>query len=194
MATKKHFKNRRNYYRILHVQQDAPIEVIKSSYRTIMGELGSHPDRGGNHTEAILLNEAYQTLCNPRKRVEYDFLLSLRQKKAHKVFVSRKNRSHQSENHCAPNPRAQSQSKQHHQKKHTKPSNIDMRNIQRIKQEGSVSYALPRSMHYHPGELIDLSPKGMHSSLGRKLPPQRTSRSGPHFYLHLQRSRIVVRF
>ena len=29
-------QNRRNYYRILHVQQDAPVEIIKTSYRTLM--------------------------------------------------------------------------------------------------------------------------------------------------------------
>ena len=36
-------KNRRNYYRLLHVQPDAPTEVIKSSYRTLMRTLKRHP-------------------------------------------------------------------------------------------------------------------------------------------------------
>jgi len=36
-------ENRRHYYRILHVQPDAPLEVIKSSYRTLMTKLGSTP-------------------------------------------------------------------------------------------------------------------------------------------------------
>ena len=35
--TMKH--NRRNYYRILHVQMDAPTEIIKASYRTCMQKL-----------------------------------------------------------------------------------------------------------------------------------------------------------
>jgi DnaJ-class molecular chaperone len=50
--------NRRNYYRILHVQPDAPTEVIKSSYRTLMQRLKMHPDLGGDHSEAALINEA----------------------------------------------------------------------------------------------------------------------------------------
>jgi predicted transcriptional regulator len=32
-------KNRRNYYRILQVQPDAPVEIIRASYRTMMREL-----------------------------------------------------------------------------------------------------------------------------------------------------------
>lgn len=31
--------NRRNYYRILQVQPDAPPEIIRASYRTLMKEL-----------------------------------------------------------------------------------------------------------------------------------------------------------
>jgi hypothetical protein len=39
-------QNRRNYYRILHVQPDAPMEVIRASYRTLMQKLRFHPDLG----------------------------------------------------------------------------------------------------------------------------------------------------
>ena len=39
-------ENRRNYYRILQVQPDAPVEVIKASYRALMRELRLHPDLG----------------------------------------------------------------------------------------------------------------------------------------------------
>lgn len=62
--------NRRNYYRLLHVQADAPAEVIKASYRALM--LLNHPDRGGDHAEAVLLNEAYAVLCDAEKRKAYD--------------------------------------------------------------------------------------------------------------------------
>ncbi len=171
MLQPKNFKNRRNYYRILHVQQDAPIEVIKASYRTIMGELGSHPDMGGTHSEAIVLNEAYQTLCDSRKRVEYDFLLSLRQKKSHKVFASRKNRSNQSGDKSAPKPPPQTKSKDDDQKQHTKPFNLEKRNINRMKQQGNMSFTLPRSVHYHQGELVDLSPQGMQFISKEKIDP-----------------------
>jgi curved DNA-binding protein CbpA len=64
--------NRRNYYRILHVQPDAPAEVIKSSYRTLMQRLRMHPDLGGDHWNASLINEAYTVLMDPDQRAAYD--------------------------------------------------------------------------------------------------------------------------
>lgn len=66
-------RNRRNYYRILHVQPEAPPEIITAAYRTLMGPLRQHPDRGGSHQAAALLNEAYVvhvrflTLCLARQ-------------------------------------------------------------------------------------------------------------------------------
>jgi len=65
-------KNRRNYYRILHVQPDAPLEIIKTSYRTLLLKLKKHPDLGGNHWESTLLNEAKEVLLDPSKRAKYD--------------------------------------------------------------------------------------------------------------------------
>ncbi|MDJ0927389.1 MAG: DnaJ domain-containing protein [Gammaproteobacteria bacterium] len=70
-------ENRRNYYRILHVQPDAPTEVIKSSYRTLMQRLRMHPDLGGDHWNAALINEAYAVLTDPEQRAEYDRQLPL---------------------------------------------------------------------------------------------------------------------
>lgn len=64
-------KNRRNYYRILFVQPDAPVEVIKASYRALMGPLKLHPDLGGDHEEAALINEAYRVLKDPVRREAY---------------------------------------------------------------------------------------------------------------------------
>lgn len=65
-------RNRRNYYRILQVQPDAPAEVIRASYRALMRELKNHPDLGGSTSEATLLNEAYETLSDPARRAAYD--------------------------------------------------------------------------------------------------------------------------
>jgi DnaJ-class molecular chaperone len=65
-------KNRRNYYRILQVQPDAPQEIIQASYRTLMLELKRHPDLGGSNDEAALLNEAYEILRDPQQRAAYD--------------------------------------------------------------------------------------------------------------------------
>lgn len=67
MATEK-----RNLYRILHVQPEAPLEVIKASYRALMTTLGAHPDRGGSHDQAAALNTAYAVLSDPQRRAEYD--------------------------------------------------------------------------------------------------------------------------
>lgn len=68
-------KNRRNFYRILSVQPDAPTEVIKASYRALMRDLKKHPDLGGDVWSAQVLNEAYATLVDPAKRLAYDRLL-----------------------------------------------------------------------------------------------------------------------
>jgi hypothetical protein len=61
-----------DYYKLLHVQPDAPDEVIKASYRTLMQRLGMHPDLGGDHATAVLINEAFTILSDPAKRAAYD--------------------------------------------------------------------------------------------------------------------------
>lgn len=63
---------RRNYYRLLHVQPDAPREIIRSSYRTMMQKMRVHPDLGGDERHAANLNEAYAILSDPRTRAAYD--------------------------------------------------------------------------------------------------------------------------
>ncbi len=65
-------KNRRNYYRLLCVQPDAPLAVIRSSYAALMLKLKQHPDLGGDHETAALLNEAYAVLSHPAQRADYD--------------------------------------------------------------------------------------------------------------------------
>jgi curved DNA-binding protein CbpA len=64
--------NRRNYYRILHVQPEAPGQVITASYRTMMSKLRLHPDLGGDTANAALINEAYAVLSDPARRATYD--------------------------------------------------------------------------------------------------------------------------
>ena len=65
-------ENRRNYYRGLQVQPDAPAEVIKASYRTLMHKLRHHPDLGGDQWNAAIINDAYAVLSNIEKRAAYD--------------------------------------------------------------------------------------------------------------------------
>ncbi|MCB1756363.1 MAG: DnaJ domain-containing protein [Gammaproteobacteria bacterium] len=71
-------QNKRNFYRLLHVQFDAPDAVIKASYRSMMQKLKMHPDLGGDEATAKLLNEALETLLDPQKRARYDKSLSER--------------------------------------------------------------------------------------------------------------------
>jgi curved DNA-binding protein CbpA len=63
---------RRNLYRILHVQPEAPAEVIKAAYRALMSTLRAHPDLGGDHEQAARLNAAYAVLSDPVQRRAYD--------------------------------------------------------------------------------------------------------------------------
>jgi len=69
-------RNPPNYYRILHVQPDAPDAVIKSTHRTLMQRMKMHPDLGGDHAQAVLINEAFAVLSDPAKRAAYDRTLA----------------------------------------------------------------------------------------------------------------------
>lgn len=66
---------RRNLYRILHVQPEAPQEVIRASYRTLMSTLRAHPDLGGDPEAAARINAAYAVLTDPERRRAYDHSL-----------------------------------------------------------------------------------------------------------------------
>ena len=66
----------RNYYRLLGVDPTAPPAVVRAAYRAMMGEVGRHPDRGGGHEGAILLNRAKEILLDPELRAQYDRLRS----------------------------------------------------------------------------------------------------------------------
>lgn len=61
-----------DYYIILQVHPEAHQEVIKRAYRTIIGMLQAHPDLGGEHEDAIRMNEAYRVLSHPETRKAYD--------------------------------------------------------------------------------------------------------------------------
>lgn len=65
-------KNKRNYYRVLFVQPDAPMAVIQASYRAIMQKLKFHPDLGGDDWNAAVVNEAFAVLSDATRRAEYD--------------------------------------------------------------------------------------------------------------------------
>lgn len=72
--------NRRNFYRLLQIQPDAPLSIIKSSYRTLLRKLRMHPDLGGDSASARDLNLAYSTLKSAPRRAAYDRELRQRYK------------------------------------------------------------------------------------------------------------------
>lgn len=65
-------EERRNLYRILYVQPEAPAELIAAAYRCLMTKLRHHPDLGGDHETAVRINHAYAVLSDPRQRKVYD--------------------------------------------------------------------------------------------------------------------------
>lgn len=65
-------RERRSYYRILYVQPEAPQEIIRAAYRSLMTKLKMHPDLGGDHDTAVAINQAYDVLSDPAKRRAYD--------------------------------------------------------------------------------------------------------------------------
>lgn len=67
---------RRNLYRLLHVQPEAPLEVIKASFRAQMSTMRGHPDLGGDPEQAARLIAAYDVLSDPERRRAYDLSLS----------------------------------------------------------------------------------------------------------------------
>ncbi len=66
------FRPEIDYYEILQVHPRASQEMIKKAYRTLMGEMGGHPDLGGDEERAKLINEAYGVLGDPDLRAGYD--------------------------------------------------------------------------------------------------------------------------
>jgi len=73
-----------SYYDILKVTPDASADVIASAYRTLMSKMKKHPDLGGDTEEAASINEAYETLSDPKRRKRYDATLSRRTKRKEK--------------------------------------------------------------------------------------------------------------
>jgi curved DNA-binding protein CbpA len=173
-------KNRRNYYRILKVQPDAPVEIIRASYRTLMRELKLHPDLGGSTYDASLLNEAYETLSNSARRAAYD----------EKTHVRNFRRNEPVSNPDSPPaailcPFCRTQLTRQAQEREICPScNVPLpsskpaesdpasrRTIARIKKNDPITYA--HSFPEVPGEgkLLDLSPKGMRFICSARLDP-----------------------
>ncbi len=165
-------KNRRNYYRILQVQPDAPLEIIRACYHTLMHTLKKHPDLGGEHWNAVILNEAYETLSDMNKRAEYDKMLfefyikkpfpkvSSHKKPFISIFcpfckrpLARKAKPGES----CPTCRSPLQSNNNQEV-----LNRDYnRSVNRIKRSGNIRYYSYWPQRGQKAKIIDLSPRGI---------------------------------
>ena len=69
-------ENRRNYYRVLHVQPDAPVEIIRTSYRTQMEQLRGSGDRDAMRAQMRPLMEKQQAeiraVLTPDQQRQFD--------------------------------------------------------------------------------------------------------------------------
>lgn len=59
-----------DYYQVLGVQKTASDDEIKKAYRKLA--MRHHPDKGGSTEEFQKIQEAYDTLSDPQKRLAYD--------------------------------------------------------------------------------------------------------------------------
>jgi curved DNA-binding protein CbpA len=171
-------KNRRNYYRILQVQPDAPIEILRASYHALMHKLKQHPDLGGSTSNAALLNEAYETLSDPQRRAAYDEELFDRftgpanapnRRPFPNVFcpVCRKSLARKPQpGETCPTCRTPLQSK--------KPSDLEQdhqRSLARRKSDARILYYSAWPGRARAGRMVDLSPRGMRFLCSEKLTP-----------------------
>jgi len=60
-----------DYYRILHVQPDAPTAVIHAIYRTLLQRLQTSATFAGE-ADPAMIEEAYAVLGNAQRRAAYD--------------------------------------------------------------------------------------------------------------------------
>ena len=63
----------KNLYVVLGVSEDATSSEIKKSYRSL--SLVHHPDKGGSIEKFQELNDAYESLSDPKTRAAYDEML-----------------------------------------------------------------------------------------------------------------------
>ncbi len=171
--------NRRNYYRVMQVQPDAPFEVIRASYRTLLKELKVHPELGGDDRKAKVLNEAYATLSDRYRRSAYD--KKLYEKYTKKPFQeSTDQRMPFVTFFCPFCKRLLACQAYPNERCATCRSPLESfgeeelqqswgRTIARRKKSGKINYFTNWPQKGQPAEIIDISPEGMRFRCGEKL-------------------------
>jgi hypothetical protein len=160
----------------LQVQPDAPPEIIRASYRTLMLELKNHPDLGGSNSEAALLNEAYETLNDPVRRAAYDEKMFLQFTTAVRSQTRQPNTCPICKRPLARKPvpgdvcpvcRTPLEPE-----KPVKPGPAGKRSLERTRSSEQVSFYPEWPGEARDGRMIDFSPKGMRFICSEKLAPQ----------------------
>lgn len=62
------------YYQLLDIDKESDVHDIKRAFRRLAHI--HHPDKGGDVAKFKEINEAYQTLSDPEKRAQYDFVMN----------------------------------------------------------------------------------------------------------------------
>ena len=176
--------DRRNYYRLLQVQPDAPIEIIRASYRALMRDLKRHPDLGGSHQEALALTEAYQVLSDPEKRAAYDRELFRRYDKRSVGMGEAGRRAHSrpAEHHCpfCKHPLARAPQPTDRCPNCKSPvgtfraEKCRRRAEPRVKKSGKLRYYTAWPQKGREAALVDVSPHGMRFLCDERLPKGQT--------------------
>ena len=171
-------KNRRNYYRLLQVQPDAPVEIIRAAFRTLMLKLKHHPDLGGSSLEASDLNEAYKVLTDPGRRAAYDQELYLHYTKRAgapgkspliTVFcpVCKRPLARKPE----PGDRCSSCRRPLQSEKPDDHKRAYERALARTRRDARISYYISWPGKPQQGRMVDFSPQGMRFCCAEKIPP-----------------------
>lgn len=63
-------KEKRSHYEVLGVEKDADPAKVKRAYRRRAEK--AHPDKGGSDEEMAEVNQAYEVLSDPDRRLLYD--------------------------------------------------------------------------------------------------------------------------
>jgi curved DNA-binding protein CbpA len=145
----------------------------------MMRELKRHPDLGGSTTEASILNEAYETLSDPRRRVAYDEELFLKYtKQTHSytkqpltpVFcpICKRPLSRKPE----PGEICLTCQTPLQSEKSSDSAQANNRSLERTKSSTPIRYYSTWPGKGERGRMIDFSPKGMRFICDEKLTPQ----------------------